>query len=445
MRLALYAALSAALLPAADFKAGLGRVAITPKVPIRMSGYAGRTGLSQGVVHDLWAKALALEDGKGSRVVLVTLDLITIPGPMADEIAQRVRQAYGLSRERLVLNVSHTHAGPVIRANVHSLPEAEGEAARVVNDYSRGLEEAIVRVVGDALKDLAPARLSFGHGRAGFAGNRRQFTPKGVIIGVNPDGPTDHDVPVLVIRNAGGRKIRGVLFGYACHNTTLGAKNYLISGDYAGFAQIEVEKRYPGATALFVQLCGADQNPQPRNTLELAEQHGKELGASVAAVAGGKMKRLRPPLRAAFEKTELVFPPHTRETFERRLNDKEPLVVQHAKRMLRDYDAGHPVRSIPFPVQAVRFGRDVVWVFIAGETLVDYSLRTKRELRGKDVMVAGYSNDVMCYIPSLRVLKEGGYEADRSLLYDGMPGPFAEDVEERVMAAVHRVVDKTGR
>ncbi len=425
MRTAAVFVLAAALLPAADFKAGFARAAITPKAPIRMSGYAGRTQLSEGAVHDLWAKALALDDGKGGRAVIVTLDLATIPTAMSDEIAARIGRENRLPRERLAINVSHTHAGPVVRPGG--------------DEYSRKLADTVVRVAGEALKDLAPARLRFGHGTAGFAGNRREPTPRGVKIGVNPNGPVDHDVPVLAITDLKGR-VRGILFGYACHNTTLTAKNLILSGDYAGFAQADLEKRHPGATALFLQLCGADQNPQPRTTVEIAERHGGELAAAVGRAMAGKMRNVKAPLRAAWETTELLFPPHTRETFELKLNDPDPRRARSAARMLEAYDEGKPVRSLSYPVQALRFGRDLTMVFLAGEVVVDYALRVKREFRGGDVVVAGYSNHIPCYIASLRVLKEGGYEAEDSLLDDGMPGPFAEDVEERVMAAVRRVM-----
>ena len=76
-------------------------------------------------------------------------------------------------------------------------------------------------------------------------------------------------MPVLKITGPDG-KLRAVLFGYACHNTTLTAEVYQLSGDYAGFAAAELEAKHPGATALFLMLCGADQNPSPRGTVELA-------------------------------------------------------------------------------------------------------------------------------------------------------------------------------
>jgi hypothetical protein len=236
-----------------------------------------------------------------------------------------------------------------------------------------------------------------------------------------------------------------MVFAYSCHPTTLGAKNLLISGDYAGFAQKEIEKRRPGTVAMFVQLCGADQNPNPRGTQELAERHGMEMADAVDRALTGRGRRLRPPLRAALEIAQLPFPAYGRERFEARLNDKNAFRARHAKKMLELIDAGRPIRQIPYPVQAVRFGKDATIVALGGEVVIDYALRVRREFGREETIVAGYSNDVMCYIPSRRVLKEGGYEADDSLIYDGMPGPFDETVEETIFGAIRSALAKVGR
>ncbi len=428
----------------ADYKAGIGRIIITPDRPIYMSGYANRNHPSEGVIHDLWAKALAIEDHKGTRVVIVTTDLIGLPRSITDIVAARVEKEYGIDRAQLVLSSSHTHTGPLIRHNLENMFELGPEDNQVVSDYAAMLTEKLVTVVGAALKDLAPANLSFGNVRATFAINRRQYTPKGVIIGENPQGPTDPDVPVLKITGADG-KLRAVLFGYACHNTTLTGEFYRISGDYAGFAQIAIEEASPGATAMFMMLCGADQNPHPRSTLELAQQHGKELAAEVERVLGGKLTRVRGPVRDAFQTVELGFAPQSREGFEARLNDTNVWRVRHAKAMLRLYDEGNPIRRYPYPVQAIQFGKDLTLVALGGEVVVDYDLRIKREYGSKGIMVAGYSNDVMSYIPSLRVLKEGGYEADTSMIYYGLPGPYDEQVEDHIMSTVAQVMKRVGR
>ena len=121
----------------------------------------------------------------------------------------------------------------------------------------------------------------------------------------------DHTAPVLNIIGADG-KLRAVLFGYACHNTTLTAEIYQLSGDYAGFAAAELERRHPGATALFLMLCGADQNPNPRGTVELARKYGDALAAEVDRVIAARMKPVAGPIRTAFRLTTLQLAPRTR-------------------------------------------------------------------------------------------------------------------------------------
>jgi hypothetical protein len=428
---------------AADFQAGVARVRITPPQPFWMSGYAARTHPSEGLYQDLWAKALALRDDRGHQAVLVTTDLIGLPRAISDEVADRVRAQFKVERHQLVLGASHTHCGPAVRKNLAVLYDFSEEDRRRVDAYGAELVERLVEVVGQALADLAPARLSVGHGSVGFAVNRREFTPEGVKIGVNPSGPVDHDVPVLRVAAKDG-SLRAVLFGYACHNTTLGGDFYQMGGDYAGFAQAGLEEAHPGATALFVMLCGGDQNPNPRGTLEHARRYGQTLAAEVGRVLGTALLPVRPPIRTALEVVPLDFAPHTRASFEQEAASPDKYRQRRARLMLAAYDEGQPVRQTPYPVQAVRLGADLTLVALAGEVVVDYALRAKRELAGENLIVAGYCHDVMGYIPSRRVQREGGYEAVDSMIYYGQPGPFAESVEDTIFTAVRRVVEAVG-
>jgi neutral ceramidase len=443
-RLLLFLCCAASAWAASGYKAGVARLAITPDKPIYLSGYANRKHPSDGVVHDLWAKALAIEDPKGARLVLVTTDLIGLPRGISEEVGARIEKDYGLDRARLVLNSSHTHSGPLLWQSLNLMFELSPDEQQVVQDYSRKLVDALVAVAGAALKDLSPATISFGNGQAHFAVNRREPTPKGMRIGVNPAGPTDPDVPVLKVASPDGR-LRAVVFGYACHNTTLGGDFYRVNGDYAGFAQIEIEKANPGATAMFLMLSGADQNPNPRGTLDLAAQHGAALAAEVDRVLRGSQQRVRGPIRAVYQTVELGFAPNSRETFESRLKESNPWHVRHAKAMLRLYDERRPIRRYPYPVQAIRFGNDLTLLALGGEVVVDYVLRVKKEYGAKGLIVAGYSNDVMSYIPSLRVHKEGGYEAADSMIYYGLPGPYDDEVEDRIFTTIHEALRRIGR
>jgi hypothetical protein len=441
LALALFMACGPAL--AAEFQAGVARVKITPPQPFWMSGYAARTHPSEGVYQELWAKALALRDSEGHQAVLVTTDLIGLPRAISDEVAERVRGRFKVERQSLVLNSSHTHCGPAVRKNLAVLYDFNEEDRRRVDAYGAELVDRLVEVVGRALEDLAPAQLAAGHGSVGFAVNRREFTPEGVKIGVNPKGPVDHDVPVLKVAGKDG-SLRAVLFGYACHNTTLGGDFYQIGGDYAGFAQAELERAHPGTTALFLMLCGGDQNPNPRGTLEHAQRYGQALAAEVGRVLGTALLPVRPPVRTAVEVIPLEFAPHDRATFEQEATSPDKYRPRRARLMLAAYDAGQPVRQTPYPVQAVRLGADLTVLALAGEVVVDYALRAKRELAGENLIVAGYCHDVMGYIPSRRVRQEGGYEAVDSMIYYGQPGPFADSVEETIFAAVRRVAERVG-
>ncbi|MBM3787078.1 MAG: hypothetical protein FJW30_22200 [Acidobacteria bacterium] len=429
---------------AVEWKAGIGRVEITPEKPIFLSGYAARKKPSEGVKQKIWAKAVAFQDKSGNRVVFVGTDLIGFSRSLSDRIGAETEKKFGLRRANLLLNSSHTHSGPAVRDNLDTMFDLTPEQRQVIVDYTNALSGKVVEAIGAALNAMEPAEVSIAHGTGTFAINRRQMNPKGVSIGHNPKGPVDHDVPVFRIASPDGR-LRAVVFGYACHNTTLGGDLFLINGDYAGYAQQYIEQDNPGATAVFLLLCGGDQNPSPRGKYEHAEMHGRSLASEVMRVSKGPMKPVTGKLRAAWQTTELVFAPHTRAQFEAELKDSSWYKQRRAEAMLRAYDARRPVTAIAYPVQAVRFGNTVTVVALGGEVVVDYDLRIKKEFAGEDTIVAGYSNDVMGYVASKRVLLEGGYEAVDSHIYYGNPGPFTEEVEETVLSAVKRVMKKVGR
>jgi hypothetical protein len=442
-RLTLLATLPCALF-AADYRAGVATQVITPAEPIYLTGYANRNHPSEGMVHDLKAKALAIEDRAGGKVVIVTTDLIGLPRSITDVIAARVQKEHGIDRARLIINSSHTHTGPLIARNLELMFDLKPDERRVVDEYSRKLTEDLIALIGKALGSMEPADLWLGNGHAHFAINRREPTPKGVRIGLNPSGPTDPDVPVLKVTGPDG-KVRVLLFGYACHNTTLGGDIYKITGDYAGFAQIAIESAEPGVTAMFMMLCGADANPNPRGKLELAEQHGRALGDEVVHVAARHMAKVQGRTRAAFQIVELGFNAYPRETLEKELKSTNVWHARYAAAMLKMMDEGHPIRRYPYPVQAVQFGNDFTMVALGGEVVVDYCLWVKKNYGPKGILVAGYSNDVMSYIPTVKILKEGGYEPVDSMYYYGLPGPYSDAVEEQIHATLRQVLKRVGR
>ena len=382
--------------PAALWKAGVASAKITPERPLKMAGYGGRTEPAEGTEQDLFAKALALEDAGGNRVVFITLDLIGVREDLRAFVASAVEEQYKLPPAALLMNASHTHCGP----------EYGSDEAK---DYAAALQKTLVSLVGQALERLEPARLTYSTARCSVAMNRRTPTALGYRNHPNPDGLVDHSVPVLAVRNPDGA-LRSVLFGYACHNTTMGFRKWL--GDYAGYAQASFEQDHPGVTAMFLMGCGGDQNPYPRSELKYAEMHGRSLATSVEAALEVNQqtplhqRSVNGPLRSVLETVDLSFTGTDRPDF-------------------------------AYPVQVVQFGNDLTLVALGSEVVVDYSLRLKSELGRTDgpaVWVAGYSNVYAGYIPSRRVLLEGGYEAQSR--------PWQPSLEERIITKVHDLVTR---
>lgn len=428
-----------------SWKAGVSTVTVTPNQPIWMAGYSSRTKPSEGVLSELHAKALAIEDGQGTRAVLVTTDLIGIPRELRRQVINGLDARYKLNPSGLVLNCSHTHCSPVVRDDLEMsvMYALEPEQRRRVEEYFVELRDKLIGVISAALDDLQPAKLSYSHARCGFAMNRRLPTKDGYQNSPYPDGPVDHDVPVLRVESA-ENKLRAVVFGYACHNTTTGVMQF--NADYAGFAQTEIEKAHPGVTAMFVLGCGGDQNPYPRGHIELAITHGRTLATAVEAALLPQPRPIHGPLKYDLTEIDLAFEPVTRPDLESRLESKDVYEKRRAAYLLHELEKnGHVRESYPYPIQTLEFGNDLTMITLGGEVVIDYVLRLKRELGDRPLWVAGYSNDVMAYIPSKRVLIEGGYEAAGAMRFTNLPGPWKPEIEERIIQTVRELSERLRR
>jgi neutral ceramidase len=397
----------------ANWKVGVAVAKVTPQKMLFMAGYASRKTPAVGIVQDLFAKALALQDEQGNKLVFVTLDLIGVPQLLRHAVAERAEREFKLPQANLVMNASHTHSGPSLRTTPLTEKDKDNPRAKDSWEYTQKLQDDIVSIIGKALADVQPARLTWNKARCGFAMNRRRdytLPPDhpNANKAPNPDGPVDHEVPALRVEAPDGT-LRATLFGYACHNTSLGFYSYC--GDYAGFAQANLQEHRPGFTALFLMGCGADQNPYPRRSdvvpgitdLELSMQHGRSLANAVEMALMVNPRPVAGPIRAAYEEITLDYAKPGKE-------------------------------SHPYPVQVIKIGDDLTFITLGSEVVVDYSLRFKREFEGDEgVWVAGYSNDYTGYVPSLRVLKEGGYEAAAG---------WAESIEDRIATKVHELHKK---
>lgn len=425
--------------PPPDWKVGAASARITPEKMIWMAGYAARTKPAEGVEADLFAKALVLEDAAGQKFALITMDLVGVPRDLRLFVAAEVEKQHHIPAANLAINASHTHSGPELRASrlygTDDPPRREAEAA----EYTAKLQTTLVNLIGEALAKLAPASLQYSYARCGFAMNRRTPDGKGGWSNFpNPAGPVDHTVPVLKASAADGREIAFV-FGYACHCTTLGHQKF--SGDYAGYAQQYLQEAHPGAIALFMNGCSGDQNPYPRRTMELAQTHGRSLANAVEAALTTHMTDLHGAISTAYREIDLAYGklPTKDELIERQKSTNK-LDSAHAGRLLEVLqERGSLPQTYPYPVQVVRLGPQLTLVMLAGEVVIDYNLRLKKEIKDPIVWVSAYTNDVPTYIPSLRVWNEGGYEGGDAMKWGTHPARWDPKAEEDIISTVHEL------
>lgn len=419
---------------ASALKVGAASVSITPERPIWMAGLGSRKKRSEGKYQDLYVKALAFRDARGQTAVVLGSDLIAVTPNWRGPVLEQVKQRFNLAPEQVLINCSHTHCGPVI----DKLFYPEWDAA-----YTSDLIHKTVDVIGKALADLEESSVSVGRGRCALSVNRRRPLPDDpahVDPGLlpNPQGLADHDVHVLKVQRNDG-SVKAVMFLYACHPTTMGG--YLFGGDYAGFAQTALEAEFPKATALFLQGCGGDL--KTRNVgangrfkdgpLEVVEGFGRELSQAVLTVLAGKLTPVSGWLSIREDSQELpVQPIPPRAELEARVRAGD-WRADKAKEILKALDEKRELpRSHRHIVQVLTIGKTFTLVGLSGEDCVEYALKLKGEFGG-DTWVAGYSNDVNAYIPSARMIPEGGYEVERWLGAGDIPTPFVPEVEALIL------------
>ncbi|MBC8870028.1 MAG: neutral/alkaline non-lysosomal ceramidase N-terminal domain-containing protein [Planctomycetes bacterium] len=430
-----------------EWHVGLARVKITPEEPIAMSGYGRR--VSEGVLDDLHAKAVVLKDSHGQRALLVTADLLFFRAPFAEVLCKQIGGKTGLKRHEIQLNASHTHSGPVFGVRDPDRFELTDQQRQVVDAYTEKLRGQLVDLVEAAIADSSPARLSWGKGNAGeFVMNRRLIDEHGKCrgMGPNPQGPVDRDVPVLRIDRPDGR-LRGIVFGCACHCVTLDGHNRRISGDYASFAQRFIEKCHPAVQALFVAGCGADANTHPRGgpkQIELVHQHGETLGQEVCRVAASPLAPIRSPMRVQLKWTDLPLEQFSsREQLEKIANSGSYWHTRNAKGLLAILERGDSLpQHYRAPISLWQFGDDLTLVGLPGEAGADYVTMLRSALGPERWWIAAYSNESFGYLPTTKILAEGGHETIGLTLDIGL---FAPGVEDVVVATVRELARESGR
>jgi hypothetical protein len=403
------------------------------------------------VIARLCGKALAIggDDGDGPAV-LIMLDNCSATAALVRDVSARLEQKAGVRPERCTVVSTHTHSAPLLPtfAPWHYTKEMPPQHLTHMERYRRELAERLEKVAFDALASRKPGRLAWSQGVVEFGCNRRKLQDGRWVGFVGRDqsdapGPVDHSLPVLRVTDLDG-KLRGVVANYACHCTTTEGNFNAIHGDWAGYAQTAIQAEHPGTVAMVTIGCGADVGPYPSGTMEMTERYGQQLAQEVHRLLQGEFKPVVPSLTVRRRNIQVPLGalPTREELLTRVQSDRLHLgardVARHFLGVL-DRDGALP-KSLDYPITTWTFGNDLAMVFLPGEVTIDYALRLKRELDGSRLWVTAYANAMPCYICSKRLLGEGGYEVDSSMVSYGQPSRLAPEAEDEIIRTVKSLV-----
>ena len=359
---------------------------------------------------------------------------------MTESILEKVLPKLKIPRSRIVFCTTHSHTAPHLEGlipNLFGVPMSPEENAAMLRTTQMNIDR-VAQVILDAASKRQPGTVEYGLGRAEFAINRRTLKDNQWIgFGAIDEGPVDRNVRVLRARHNDGKLI-AVSYQYACHSTSISPNENKISGDWGGISAGILEESNPGCIALPIIGCGADANPNPRGTIELSRKHGAEMAQSVQSVIEKPLKPLPKPSNAAFMLVALESQRPTKDKLEEMQKSTSAHERSFANSWLELLSRKDRIpETYPAPVHLWSFGKELAWVFLGGEVVVDYQIRLEKELsQFENVWVASYVDDVFAYVASQRVRGEGGYEVDGSMLYYGQPGRWESGTEDKIIDRV---------
>lgn len=414
-------------------KAGVSCLDITPPLGTRMRGYFEERTAS--TVHDpLHVRSFAVAGDSGA-VAIAICDVIGIARKYLDQAKALITETTGLLPEQVIIACTHTHTGPETGDDAYTewLWRRIADGVRVAWQAREPAQVGWARTTEQRLVFNRRYRMSDGTVQTNPGRNNPEV--------VEPAGPTDPEVSVLVLRRPGGQTL-GALGNYALHYVGIPDDFTALSADYFGFFSTLIQRlRGESFVAALSNGASGDINNVDvmghGTTRNDRYQHCERAAALVAANALWAWNEAEfadeAPVAGALDQVALApRPPATaedvakaKETEDRLAAGERVLMGERSfLRRVRRFEA-EPPAAHDTVVQVLRLG-DLALVGVPGELFVKLGLEIKRRSPFAQTMVVELANDSIGYIPTLRAFEEGAYEPN-STPY--LPG-FGEAIVE---------------
>jgi hypothetical protein len=417
---------------AAEMKAGVAKVDITPPLGTKMWGYFDRLKGAEGILDPLYARVLVLQAGD-QRLAYVDLDLGRTFGPASlDRLRQAAKKESGI--DDLIVQAIHTHAGPVILDDYPSGPPA-WETADL---------DKIAQAIHQAVQAAQPVRLGVGYGQAYIGYNRTHVNSDGTVTMLwsnatqIPTWPVDPTIAILRVDQMDGQPL-AILVNYSTHPVTFGPDNLRFSADFPGVMCQVVQQAFGNKPlAFFVQGAPGDINvfdattPMKEDAIARRDWAGETLGKAAASAAREIETTADPDPSIDFSDDPLTFklrwdPKKFREELLREIN---PIAFQTFAPPIQE--------TMKLPVTTALIDRKIAILGMPGEPFVEYQMNMRARCPVRDCFFLGYTNGYYGYFPTIKAATEGGYGAQSATTWVQVGA--GEQMENHGLIEIYRML-----
>lgn len=414
-------------LRAAEFRAAVVKVDITPDTPQMLRGYSPRMSTK---VHDrLYHRILAMDDGDTS-FFLIASDLCSLSPAYCDRVTNELARELGLPPDNIWWSITHTHSSPYVGSpGLGGMIMTNRFQFRMDEGYTAMVEKALGDGVRQARQKLEPARLGVGHGYSEANINRRARDADGrVCLGMNPSGPVDRRIGLLRVDKADGTAL-ALLANYAMHATVLGATSTVVSGDAPGTVASYVGERI-GAPMFFLNGAAGDIAPlySTRTAAEIGilRRFNVLLGDPILD-ANRRLRQTTGAPQLQISRVILESPKRPDLKWSDELKD-----------YLRVSDDG--TETLLVPLRFLRINDDIVFWAAPMELFCEIARDIRDRSPFTHTFYLGYTNGTFGYLPTEREFLAGGYEPATSVFTASAARHLSEAVN-RHMRELHAACD----
>ena len=434
-----------------QLKAGAATADLTPRTSQFLMGYPHVERMSTGAHDPLLSSALYLESD-GTRVMLIGNDIVFIPNSSMDRIRGEIARRTAVPPGHILVSATHTHSGPKVSG--HPFMDEDPVIPPIDPAYVRLLEDGIIAAGVGAAEAARPAVAGLGRADSTGIGTNRHI----------PTGPSDHEVPVLSVRDAGSGEQMALMLVCSMHPTVMHEDSKLVSADFPGMSRQYLQRNVTGESCVIAHHTGCAGNQSPRhvtqaNTFEESERIGAILGRAVEQclpgidhVAGFDLAaastRIDPPRRefpsVQQSETELAEARARFEALQRsgprqeaRTAECDVFGAEFRLRLSRFAAAGELEAAYaactPAEVQVVKIGP---WCFAGWpcETYVEYALELKKACADSFV-IALTNGHLHGYVTTLEAVEFKWYEAGTAM-FDWTTGALLVDTTRELIAGL---------